>query len=104
MSNLYFDNVVQVGQLYLEYVFFEFESEPILFTCHDQLNQTYLCLCSDIRYGQKWIITKCNTKILRALITAEIDIVTAFLKQQKAIVVVMDMNGEEESYEINRKL
>ena len=41
MSNLYFDNVVQVGQLYLEYVFFEFESEPILFTCHDQLNQTY---------------------------------------------------------------
>ena len=27
MSNLYFDNVVQVGQLYLEYVFFEFESE-----------------------------------------------------------------------------
>ena len=89
MSNLYFDNVVQVGQLYLEYVFFEFESEPILFTCHDQLNQTYLCLCSDIRYGQKWIITKCNTKILRALITAEIDIVTAFLKQQKAIVVVM---------------
>ena len=52
MSNLYFDNVVQVGQLYLEYVFFEFESEPILFTCHDQLNQTYLCLCSDIRYGK----------------------------------------------------
>ena len=103
MSNLYFDNVVQVGQLYLEYVFFEFESEPILFTCHDQLNQTYLCLCSDIRYGQKWIISKCNTKILRALITAEIDIVTAFLKQQKAIVVVMDMNGEEESYEINTK-
>ena len=103
MSNLYFDNVVQVGQLYLEYVFFEFESEPILFTCHDQLNQTYLCLCSDIRYGPKWIITKCNTKILRALITAEIDIVTAFLKQQKAIVVVMDMNGEEESYEINTK-
>lgn len=73
MSNLYFNNVEKVGQLYLEYVFFEFESEPILFICHDQLNQTYLCLCSDIRHGQKWIITKCDTKILRALITAEID-------------------------------
>ena len=67
MSNLYFNNVEKVGQLYLEYVFFEFESEPILFICHDQLNQTYLCLCSDIRHGQKWIITKCDTKILRAL-------------------------------------
>lgn len=99
MSNLYFNNVEKVGQLYLEYVFFEFESEPILFICHDQLNQTYLCLCSDIRYGQKWIITKCDTKILRALITAEIDIVTAFLKHQKAIV--MDMEGTEKSYEIN---
>ena len=29
MSNLYFNNVEKVGQLYLEYVFFEFESEPI---------------------------------------------------------------------------
>ena len=101
MSNLYFNNVEKVGQLYLEYVFFEFESEPILFICHDQLNQTYLCLCSDIRYGQKWIITKCDTKILRALITAEIDIVTAFLKHQKAIVIDMDMEGTEKSYEIN---
>lgn len=52
MSNLYFNNVEKVGQLYLEYVFFEFESEPMLFICHDQLNQTYLCLCSDIRHGQ----------------------------------------------------
>ena len=101
MSNLYFNNVEKVGQLYLEYVFFEFESEPILFICHDQLNQTYLCLCSDIRHGQKWIITKCDTKILRALITAEIDIVTAFLKHQKAIVIDMDMEGTEKSYEIN---
>lgn len=103
MSNLYFNNVEKVGQLYLEYVFFEFESEPILFICHDQLNQTYLCLCSDIRYGQKWIITRCDTKILRALIIAEIDIVTAFLKQQKAIVIDMDMKGTEKSYEINTK-
>ena len=101
MSNLYFNNAEKVGQLYLEYVFFEFESEPILFICHDQLNQTYLCLCSDIRHGQKWIITKCDTKILRALITAEIDIVTAFLKHQKAIVIDMDMEGTEKSYEIN---
>lgn len=101
MSILYFDNVVQVGQLYLEHVFFEFEKEPILFTCHDQLNQIYLCLCSDIRYGQKWIIAKCNTKILRALITTEIDIVTAFLEQQEAIVVDMDMKGTEKSYKVN---
>ena len=45
--------------------------------------------------------SKCDTKILRALITAEIDIVTAFLKHQKAKVIDMDMEGTEKSYEIN---
>lgn len=103
MNDPYFDHVVQVGQLYLEDIFLEYESEPILFTCHDRLNQTYHCLCSDIRHGQKWIITKCNTKILKDLLTEEIDIVTAFLKQPKAIVIDMDMNGKEKSYEINIK-
>lgn len=103
MTDPYFDHVVQVGQLYLEDIFWEYESEPILFTCHDHLNEIYLCLCSDIRHGQKWIITKCNTKILKKLLTEEIDIVTAFLKQQKAIVIDMDLDGKENSYEANTK-
>ncbi len=36
VNNLYFDDVIQIGRLYLEYIFYEFESEPVLFTCIDE--------------------------------------------------------------------
>ena len=32
----YFSDVVGVGELYLDYVFLEFEGEPILFVCSDK--------------------------------------------------------------------
>ena len=60
MSNIYFDNVARIGKLYLEYVFYEFENEPILFLCSDEEKKLYICLCSDIRYGQKWIVVECG--------------------------------------------
>ena len=68
MSDIYFDKVIQIGRLYLDYIFYEFESEPILFSCVDDEKKLYLCLCSEIRYGQKWIITECELSTLKALI------------------------------------
>ena len=35
MNDVYFDNVIQIGKLYLDHIFYEFESEPILFSCTD---------------------------------------------------------------------
>lgn len=32
-KNIYFDKVIQRGRLYLDYIFYEFESEPIFFMC-----------------------------------------------------------------------
>ena len=74
MNRLYFDNVIQIGKLYLEHIFYEFESEPVLFTCSDEQKNLYFCLCSDIRYGQRWIIMPCSLMQLEALIEEKADI------------------------------
>lgn len=103
MNNiLYFDNVKDIGNLYLEYIFFEFESEPILFLCVDEEKNIYLCICSDIRYGQRWIITKCSISTLESLINEEFDIASAFLLTQNVIAIDMDLKGNEISYIIER--
>ena len=97
MDNLYFDNVIQIGKLYLEYVFYEFESEPILFTCIDEEKKLYLCLCSEIRYGQKWVVTECSIMQLKALIEEEVDIASVFLSGPRIIAIEMDLQGNESS-------
>lgn len=97
MSDAYFDNVKNIGKLYLEYVFYEFECEPILFTCVDGKQNLYLCLCCEIRHKQKWIIIRCNINLLKSLIKEEIDIASVFLSAANVIAIDMDMNGEEKS-------
>lgn len=103
MNEAYFSNIANIGNLYLDYVIYEFELEPILFTCVDANKNLYLCLCSDIRYGQKWFITKCNISILEALFLNRIDIASAFCMFTDLTVVEMDINGIEKNYKINCK-
>jgi hypothetical protein len=103
MNNVYFDNVIQIGKLYLDHIFYEFESEPILFTCVDEEKNTYLCLCSDIRYGQRWIVSKCSMITLKFLIEEKIDIASAFLANSNIITIDMDMQGNERSCIIEKE-
>lgn len=98
INNAYFENVIEIGNLYLEHIFYEFESEPILFTCADEKKKLYLCLCSDIRYGQRWIIAECSISTLKAVIEEKIDIASAFLKVPSVIVIDMDLKGIENSH------
>lgn len=104
MNDMYFDNVVGVGKLYLEHIFYEFESEPIIFTCVDKKRNMYLCLCSEIRHIQKWIITECSINTLKLLIQKKMDIASAFLKVCNLIVIEMDLQGNERSYIIETKM
>lgn len=97
MGNLYFDDVIKVGKLYLEHVFYEFESEPVLFTCIDEQKNLYFCLCSEIRYGQRWVITPCNIVQLEELIEEKRDIVSVFLAAPYLIAIDMDLEGRETS-------
>lgn len=101
MSDVYFDNVVGIGKLYLDYIFYEFENEPVLFMCRDEDKKIYICLCSEIRYGQKWIIVECDINTLRALVNEKIDIASAFLISREAIIINMDLLGNEIISKIN---
>lgn len=83
MNNLYFENVVHVGNLYLEHIFYAFESEPILFVCSDDARKLYLCLCAEIRYGQRWIAVESNLNLLKKLTNEKIDIASAFFRAER---------------------
>ena len=102
MNQTYFNNVIQLGKLYLEHVFYEFESEPILFSCVDEEKNIYLCLCCEIRYKQRWVITECEISVLKALIEEKIDVATAFLMTSDVIVIDMDLQGNETSHLVKR--
>ena len=102
MKNIYFEDVIGIGNLYLDYIFYEFEYEPILFTCVDEKDDLYLSICSDIRYGQRWIVAKCTIGVLKALIEKKIDIATAFLKNENVAAITMDLDGQEHSAVIER--
>lgn len=65
------------------------------------MDNIYLCLCSDIRYGQKWVITKCTIDILKKHIEKDVDISSIFLHQNKAIIINMDLQGNENSFEVD---
>lgn len=95
MNERYFKNVPQIGNLYLDYVFHEFEGEPILFMCADSGNKLFLCTCFEIRYGQKWLIAECNLKTLAELIDKSIDIKTALSKNGTITMATMVGEGIE---------
>lgn len=97
MSEIYFDNAADIGTLYLEHIFYEFESEPILFMCTDDMKNMYLCLCSEIRHVQKWILVPCSILQLKSLIEEEKDILSVFLSAKRAAVITMDLQGNESS-------
>lgn len=102
MNDLCFENIKKIGNLYLIQILLEFENEPILFLWHDENQKKYLCLCSEIRKEQKWIIVECKQKALSELLSKEIDIRTAFLKERELTIVKKDLVGKEKSFVINQ--
>jgi len=98
MREIYFENINGIGKLYLEHIFYEFESEPILFVCSDDNDNIYLCLCSEIRYIQKWIVSKCSISLLKKLIDEKLDVASSFLENSEVTVVEADLDGNEKNY------
>ena len=99
-KDVFFD-IEGLGSLYLDYIFFEFESEPVIFTCTNPSFKLYLCLCSEIRYGQRWILTECNIYTLRMLIEGKLDLKSALLFNETVYEVNMDLQGNETCRQIN---
>ena len=103
MKELYFENVTGIGKLYLEYIFYEFENEPILFLCTDAGKNLYFGLCSDIRYEQKWIIMEINLSILKEMIEEEVDIASVFLAAKNLTIIIRDLTKKRNSNKMQRR-
>lgn len=95
MNDVFFKNITNIGDLCLDHIFFEFEGEPILFTCTDNANKTYLCVCSEMRHFQKWVLSECSLLNLAAMIDETIDITTTFRKANELITIISDIHGHE---------
>ena len=97
----YFTNVVGIGDLYLDYIFFEFEDEPILFVCVDRCGYLYLCICTEIRYEQDWVITLVDQEQLTELVQQRRDIQSIFAESKKIIFIKMSVDKSESSKQVS---
>ena len=96
-ESLYFKNIKGIGSLYLESIFYEFESEPIIFLCKDDKDILYFCLCTEIRYEQKWVLRKADLADLELLAKRKLDIKSFFAKEGAIIVITLDCDNIEKN-------
>ena len=79
--------------LYLEMVFIEYDSIPLLCVCIDDENNRYFCHCTEIRHFEKWIIYPVNTQQLLNIVKKEQTIAEA-LVETPIDVIVYTVNWE----------
>jgi len=99
--DLYFREINEIGDLYLDFVFVEYE-EPILFTCIDNKSNLYLCLCSEIRGEGRWIITPTEVCVIKDMIQNNITIYDALKATTSYKYILEWKNGYEK--EISKKI
>lgn len=94
MDNIvFFNNIPHLGNLFLDYVFNEFNMEPILFTVRDSEYNLYICLCYEMRDSLEWIISKISNEDLANLINKKKSIKEVFLSDDnmKKIIKISDI-------------
>ena len=66
----------QLGDLFIEHVFYELDDEPILFVCQDTLGMRYLCSCC-LMYTE-WVVANVSESTLLSLIEDKVSIREVF--------------------------
>lgn len=97
MNEIYFENVVHIGNLYLEKVFDKFEDENIIFICKDVNGDRYLCICYEFRLSLKWILCKISPETLIKLIRQRTDIRMVFDLEYNNLINIVYENNKESS-------
>lgn len=93
MKEIYFENVLNVGNLYIEKVFNEFEGENLIFICNDSRSNKYLCICYEMRYKLEWVLCKISTNTLCSLLKAKQDLYSAFEAATSPLIqIIFDGN------------
>ena len=92
---VFYSNVKNVGDLFIDYVFFEFEMEPLLFTCVDRENKLYFCHCYKMLSEQKWFVVPVSEEDLKPLIDGRIDLRQMILSSSQILNITKDIKGRE---------
>lgn len=95
-----FFEIEKIGMLKVDRVLFE-SYIPILFTCTNEENELFLCVCCQANAtGKKWLITKTSPQVIINLLKDNITIREAFLKFDDIQITVLADNA---GVQINEK-
>ena len=100
ISNPYFLDIPEYGDLTMEYIIVEY-SHPILFVLLDEIGHRYLCVCCDIRTEQRWIVNRIKCEDLLKLFSNDLSLEDAFkIGEHKKVVAVRNYQNKRESYRL----
>ncbi|MDV0447518.1 hypothetical protein MsAg5_14180 [Methanosarcinaceae archaeon Ag5] len=83
MKEVYF-SVPETGSLYLDEVLVQIDAVALLFTCRDEQNRPYLCVCTD-SYEPGYVVVLTTPEILIQMLNNEIPMYDAFLQSPDGI-------------------
>lgn len=99
MNNVFFSNVPNIGDLFINNVLLEFELEPVIFVCKDNYNNFFLCICDDfIDEKRSWIAIKIPVKDLLDILNDKITLLSAFKKSQNKTIII-DYYPDQKAYD-----
>ncbi len=99
MSNVIFNNVPNIGDLFLNKVLLEYELEPVIFVCKDSYNNFFLCICDDfIDVKRSWIAIKIPVEDLLDIINDKITLLSAFKKSENKTIII-DYYPDKKTYD-----
>lgn len=93
-NEVYFENVLEYGNLYLDKVFNDFEDENIIFICKDKNGNYFLSVCYEFRFKLEWVLCKTDELSLIKLISKSTDLHTIFKDSEKLISIITDLDGD----------
>lgn len=89
-----FLEIKNIGKLNIDKILFE-GAYPILFTCINEKNEIFLCLCCQSNEnGKKWLITKTTPEIIINILKDKLTLRCAFVEYPSTQISVLYSNNE----------
>ena len=83
----YFSDLPYIGDLKIDYVFAEFDC-PIIFTCQNDDNDLFFCICICMDNIQKWLLTKVSFDKMFDYIKNNISNRDMFIKSDNKVYIL----------------